>query len=140
MFGIGFLAPLKKVISIQDNTIRQLRDELIASKHLSHHKQLELTRVSAENASLKIRINNFEEEDNKRRKAKEEFNKKFEDALKNSRPNTIQNSPPEWATNFQIVNVKEEKPPINPKLQAYYNRGKNNPNYKSKRKPKNKKK
>ncbi len=47
---------LKQVILLQDNTILALRKELSEHQNLYHNKQLEITRVAAENAVLKQRV------------------------------------------------------------------------------------
>lgn len=47
---------LKQTISLQDNIIAALRKELSELQNLYHNKQLEITRVAADNAVLKQRV------------------------------------------------------------------------------------
>lgn len=57
---IGFTSKLKRTIFIQDNFIKSLHKELSEHQKLYHNKQLEITRVAADNAVLKQRVIDLE--------------------------------------------------------------------------------
>ncbi len=138
MFGIGFLAPLKKIISLQNNTIKGLNQALSIMDSMVSGKQLELNQLTSENDKLKQNISDLESELNSKLT---DVEKLFRQYKKNG-----------FITKGEVINLTAdindigisinkdgkshavyqegkgwiETPKINTKLQAWYDRGKKN--------------
>ncbi len=139
MFGIGFLTPLKKIISLQDNTIKNLREGLVAMDIISHNKQLEIDKLKKEIISLESELNSKLTDVEKlfRQYKKNGFITKGEVINLTADINDIGISINKDGKSHAVYQEGKgwiETPKINTKLQAWYNRGKGNSNYKSKKK------
>jgi len=150
---------LKKVISIQDSTIKSLRDENVLCVEKVREKNLNITRLAADNAVLKQKVINLEGEVQSHLSESEKILRIFKSTgvmIYNSSDKEIEvkligGTCGEYSDKTDKINAlikdikenipkwmemivkdvetkpKEEKSPIHPNLQAYYNRGSKKP-------------
>ncbi len=130
----------KKIIDVQDNTIKQLKKQHIVFGENLLEKDIRITKLSADNAVLKQKVINLESELNAKLSEAEKMMKIYKETgcmpLREptnpfwAEPVSIVASSQENFLQGQTIFQHENKKTVHPNLQAYYDRGRNKKNEK----------